>query len=136
MQRPELFAVAVPRVPVLDLIGACREPYGRQAIEEEMANIEDPKAVRRLASFSPYQLARDGVRYPAIFIEAGATDRRCPPWHARKFAARLQKASDGKNPVLVHVWENAGHGWATDKNITIAQNTEWLAFVLRHLGCA
>ena len=134
-QRPELWAVAVPRVPVLDLIGACREPYGRQAIQEEMANVEDPEEVRRLASFSPYQLARDGVRYPAIFIEAGATDPRCPPWHARKFAARLQNASDGHNPVLVHVWENAGHGWVTDRNVVIAQNTEWLAFTLRHLGC-
>jgi prolyl oligopeptidase len=134
-QRPELWAVAVPRVPVLDLIGACREPYGKQAIQEEMANVEDPQEVRRLASFSPYQLARDGVRYPAIFIEAGATDPRCPPWHARKFAARLQKANGGNNPAFVHVWENAGHGWATDKNVMIAQNTEWLVFALRHLGC-
>jgi prolyl oligopeptidase len=133
-QRPDLWAVAVARVPVLDLIGACREPYGRQAIAEEMANVEDPQEVNRLATFSPYQLVRDGVSYPALFIDAGDTDPRCPPWHARKFAARMQAATSGSAPILLHVWENVGHGWATDKSIAVTEHTEWLAFALRHLG--
>jgi prolyl oligopeptidase len=133
-QRPDLWAVVVPRVPISDLIGACRETYGRMAVTMEYANIEKPDEVRRLAAFSPYHLVRDGVRYPAIFIDAGATDPRCPPWHARKFAARLQRATSGCAPILLHVWDNVGHGWATDKNIEVNEHTEWLAFTLRHLG--
>jgi prolyl oligopeptidase len=75
------------------------------------------------------------VRYPAVFVDAGDTDPRCPPWHARKFVARLQQATGGGDrPVLLHVWENAGHGWATARGIAVTQNAEWLAFVLRHLG--
>jgi len=135
-QRPDLWAVVVPRVPVLDLVGACREAYGRQAITEEMADVNDPAQVRRLVSFSPYHCVKDNVRYPAVFLEAGATDPRCPPWHARKFAARLQRATAGDAPILLHVWENAGHGWATDPKITLAQNTEWLSFVWGRLGIA
>jgi prolyl oligopeptidase len=126
--------VVVPRVPVLDLVGACREAYGRQAIEEEMADVDDPAEVRRLASFSPYHCVEDGIRYPAVFLEAGATDPRCPSWHARKFAARLQRATAGVAPILLRVWENAGHGWATDPDITLAQNTEWLSFTCSQLG--
>jgi prolyl oligopeptidase len=133
-QRPELWAAVVPRVPVLDLIAACRNPYGRMATMMERANVEEPDEVRRLASFSPYHLVRKGVRYPAVFLDAGDTDPRCPPWHARKFAARMQAASAGVAPILIHIWENVGHGWATDRNIAVLEHAEWLAFVLRELG--
>lgn len=133
-QRPDLWKVVVPRVPLTDLIGACREPYGRMAVTMEYANIEDPDEVRRLATFSPYQLVREGISYPAIFIDAGNTDPRCPPWHARKFAARLQATTLGTAaPVLLHVWPNAGHGRATDQVIEVDEYSEWLAFTLRHL---
>lgn len=133
-QRPALWSVVVPRVPLLDLIGACRDPYGRMAVMEEIANVDDPQEVQRLATISPYHLVADGVRYPAVFIEAGDTDPRCPAWHARKFTARLQAATAGSAPIVLHVWENVGHGGATDKGIAMAAHTEWLAFTLRHLG--
>lgn len=134
-QRPELWKAVIPRVPMLDLIGACREGYGRLAISMEYADVDDPTEVRRLASFSPYHLLREGVQYPGIFIDAGDTDPRCPCWHARKFIARLQSVSrPGGNPALVHIWENVGHGWATDKNVALIEHTEWLAFAMKLLG--
>lgn len=133
-RRPELWKAVVPRVPLLDLIGGCRDPYDLWAIRIEYADIEEPEEARRLATFSPYHLVRDGVSYPAVFIDAGATDPRCPPWHARKFAARLQSAQAGEAPILLHVWKNVGHGWATEKSIALDQNTEWLAFVMKTLG--
>ena len=132
-ERPDLWKAVVPRVPLLDLIGACRDPYGRWAIVIELADVEDPEEIRRLAGFSPYHLVQDGLSYPAVFLDAGDTDPRCPPWHARKFAARLQAAQAGDGPVLLHVWGNVGHGWATEKTIALDQNTEWLAFVLKTL---
>jgi prolyl oligopeptidase len=77
---------------------------------------------------------RDGVSYPAVFLDAGDTDPRCPPWHARKLAARLQAATLSNAPILLHIWENVGHGWATDKDVAVTEHAEWLAFTLRHLG--
>lgn len=134
-QRPDLWKVVVPRVPMFDMIGACRDhSYGRLAVESELADVDDVSEVRRLATISPYQLIREGVKYPAVFIDVGDTDSRCAAWHGRKFAARLQKAAGGGAPVLLHVWENAGHGLATDGSITVTEHTEWLAFVMRHLG--
>ncbi|WP_158895740.1 prolyl oligopeptidase family serine peptidase [Amycolatopsis anabasis] len=133
-QRPELFRVVAPRVPIFDLIGACRDGYGRFVVNTEFARIDDPDEVRRLAGFSPYHLVRDGVGYPAVFVEAGDTDPRCPPWHARKFAARLQAATTGGSPVFVRIWRDSGHGWATDKEVLLTQETEWLAFVAKTLG--
>ncbi len=133
-QRPELWKAVVPRVPILDLIGACRESYGRMIVKMEFADITRPEEVRRLASFSPYHLVRDDATYPSVFIDAGDTDPRCPPWHARKFAARLQARSNPDSPVLLHVWENVGHGWATDPEVAVREHTEWLAFVMRSLA--
>lgn len=132
-QRPDLWRVVVPRVPLLDLLGACREPYGRYAVGLEFADLEDPEDVRRMLTFSPYHLVEER-EYPAVYLDAGATDPRCSPWHARKFGARLQAAQRGDAPIVVRIWENVGHGWATDKKTALEQNTAWLAFVMARLG--
>jgi prolyl oligopeptidase len=132
-QRPDLWRAAVPRVPLLDVLGACREPYGRAAIAEEFGDPEDPADVENLASFSPYQLIKDGVAYPAVWLDVGDTDPRCPAWHGRKFAARLQEANSGERPVLLRVWENVGHGWATAKDVEVRQWSSLLAFLFDQL---
>jgi prolyl oligopeptidase len=135
-QRPDLWAAVIPRIPLLDLIGACREGYGQWVVQLEFGDPHDPQDVRRIATYSPYQLVVDGARYPAVFVDAGDSDPRCPPWHARKFAARLQAATRGDNPVLLRVWPDVGHGWATDREITVDQETAWLAFTMKVLGLA
>ncbi|MFC9251925.1 prolyl oligopeptidase family serine peptidase [Amycolatopsis thailandensis] len=132
--RPDLWAVSVPRVPFLDVLGATRDGYGSYVVGLELGDVGDPDDVRRLASISPYHLVEDGVEYPAVYLDAGDTDPRCPPWHARKFAARMQAATAGANPVLVKIWRNVGHGWATDKEVAIEEHTSWLAFVMKILG--
>ena len=133
-QRPALWAVVVPQVPRLDLIGSLRDPYGRQSILHDYGDPDDPVDIQRLASFSPYQNIVDGTVYPAVLVTAGEQDPRCHAWHARKFAARLQQANGGDKPILCHIWENAGHGAATPAAIKIQQATEWLAFVMQQLG--
>jgi prolyl oligopeptidase len=138
--RPDLWRAAVPRVPILDLVGACRDPYGRAAVAEELADPDDPADVAGLAAISPYHLVRDGTAYPAVYLDVGDTDARCPAWHGRKFAARLQEASAGRTgragdrPIFLRVWENAGHGWATPKDVEVSEHTAWLAFVIDQLG--
>jgi len=134
VQRPDLWCAVVPRVPLMDLIGACRDPYGRNAVSIDFGNPDDADEVRRLAGFSPYQMIEDGKAYPAVYIDAGDTDPRCPPWHARKFAARLQAAQAEDAPILVRIWSNVGHGWATAKDVEIEEHTEWLAFVMQQVG--
>lgn len=133
-QRPDLWKVAVPRFPLLDLVGALRDSYTRFAIAIEFADVSDADEIRRLVSFSPYELIEQNKQYPSIYIDAGAADLRCPPWHARKFGARLQAVSSSSSPVLIRIWSQVGHGWATARNIEIEQTLEWLAFVMSELG--
>jgi prolyl oligopeptidase len=134
-QRPELWRAVVPQVPVTDLIGVLRDRYGCYAVSQEYADPHDQTEAKRLSGFSPYHMIRHGTRYPPVLIEAGATDPRCPPWHARKMAARLQQAENPANsPTLVRIRENVGHGIAERKCVQVDSATEWLAFVMQELG--
>ena len=133
-ERPDLWAAVLPRVPFLDLLGSLRTAYGYAACAVEFGDPEDPDEIRRMAQFSPYNRVEPGRDYPAVFIDAGDTDPRCPPFHARKFAARLQAANPEGQPVLVHIWENVGHGWATDEAVALEEHTEGLGFVMQHIG--
>jgi prolyl oligopeptidase len=133
-QRPDLWRVLVARVPVTDLIGILRDPYGRFVLGGEYGDPNDADEIRRIAGFSPYHLVKGGIEYPAMFIEAGAMDPRCPPWHARKLAARLQAANHSAFPILLRIHDNAGHGLATPKAIQLSGYTQWLAFLMQELG--
>lgn len=136
-QRPELWAVAVPRVAFVDILGACaRDPYGRNIVRTEFASdLDDPDEVRRLASFAPCALVREGVRYPAVFLDAGDVDPRCPPWHARKLAAHLQAVAGPEDPpIVLRVWEDVGHAMNNGRETDVRQNSAWLGFVMERLG--
>ena len=135
IQRPELWNAVVPQVPLLDLVGALHHSYNRYCVEIELADPDDSSEVTDMLAYSPYHLIQNNTHYPAIFLDAGATDPRCPPWHARKFAARLQAIRNKSDaPVLLRVWENSGHGQATGRESLISQYAHWLAFVMRQLG--
>ncbi|GII88877.1 hypothetical protein Ssi03_68670 [Sphaerisporangium siamense] len=132
-RRPELWRAAVCTAPKLDLMRVARDPVGAAATLPEYGNPGDPADAAVLISYSPYHNVRPGTAYPAVLLEAGANDPRCPAWHARKFAARLQAATTSGHPVLLRVWPGAGHG-ATAWTAVVAQQTDWLAFVMRELG--
>lgn len=131
--RPDLWRAVLPRAPLLDLIGGTRDPYLEFVLRKAWGDPDEPADVRRFLRLSPYELIRDG-EFPAVYVQAGANDPRCRPWQARKFAARLQAAQQGDAPILVRVFEDAGHGAATGHDVAVEQDTEWLAFLVRSFG--
>lgn len=131
--RPDLWRAVLPRAPLLDLVAGMRDPYLDFVIRKAWGDPDDPVDVRRMIGRSPYELVRPGA-FPAVYVQAGATDPRCRPWHARKFVARLQAAQEGDAPILLHVFEDAGHGAATSPEVVVAQDVEWLGFLVQQLG--
>ncbi|GAB3857886.1 hypothetical protein GCM10028801_17000 [Nocardioides maradonensis] len=131
--RPDLWRAVLPRAPLLDLVAGMRDPYLEFVIRKAWGDPDDPEDVRRMIGRSPYELVRP-QRFPAVYVQAGANDPRCRPWHARKLVARLQAAQQGDAPILVHVFEDAGHGAATDHEVVLAQDVEWLGFLVQQLG--
>ncbi|WP_245764794.1 prolyl oligopeptidase family serine peptidase [Nonomuraea jiangxiensis] len=132
-QRPELWRAVVCQAPKLDLMRVARDPLGTAATLPEYGDPNDPADAPVLMAYSPYHHVRPGTAFPAILLEAGENDPRCPAWHSRKFAARVQAATTAEHPVLLRVWSGAGHG-GTSWSTVVRQQTDWLAFVMRELG--
>ncbi|WP_341939973.1 prolyl oligopeptidase family serine peptidase [Microbacterium sp. LWH10-1.2] len=130
---PQLWRAVLPRSPLLDLIGGIRIPYLEFVIRKAWGDPDDPVDVERMRRSSPYERVVE-AEYPLVYVQAGATDPRCPPAQARKFVARMQAAQRGDAPVLLHVFENAGHGAGTSPEVLRAQDAEWLACLMGALG--
>lgn len=132
VQRPDLFRASVPQVPISDLLARVRDPV-TMVSTLDYGDPNDPAMAKVLYAWSPYQNVQDGVAYPAVLLDSGANDPRCPPWHSRKLAARMQQASTGDLPILLRVRADAGHG-AVGNDARERQSAEVLAFFAEQLG--
>jgi len=132
-QRPDLFKVCLPKVGVLDMLRyhkftigwAWASDYGRSDDNEEM--------FRYLMTYSPLHAATK-QEYPATMVITGDHDDRVVPAHSFKFGATLQANQMGKQPVLIRIDVNAGHGAGKPVAKQIAEYTDQWAFVFKHLG--
>jgi len=116
-QRPDLFAVALPAVGVMDML-RYHKFSGGSAWATEYGSSEDPKAFAYLSKYSPLHNLKAGVCYPATLVTTADHDDRVVPSHSFKFAAALQQAQGCAKPVLIRVETQASHGYRpTDKRI-------------------
>jgi prolyl oligopeptidase len=132
-QRPDLFRAVVCGVPLLDMLRYDRFRIARLWIPEYGAP-DDAKAFQWLHAYSPYHHVKDGVAYPAVLLHTAESDTRVDPMHARKMAARLQAATDGKHPILLRVESKAGHGAGKPLGKTIDQLTDEWSFLYSELA--
>ncbi|NNM96940.1 MAG: S9 family peptidase [Candidatus Dormibacteraeota bacterium] len=132
-QHPELFGAAVPEVGVLDMLRFHKFTIG-WAWTSDFGDPQDPIQYRWLRSYSPLHNVRFGVSYPATMVMTGDHDDRVMPGHSFKFAATLQAAQAGAEPILIRVETSAGHGMGKPTAKLIAERTDFLAFLERALG--
>ena len=133
LQRPELFGAAVPAVGVLDMLRYHKFTIG-WAWVTEFGSADDPTQFEHLFAYSPLHNLKPGTRYPATLIVTGERDDRVVPAHSFKFAAALQAAHRGENPVLIRIETRAGHGAGKPTGKLIAESADVLAFLTRELG--
>jgi len=133
VQRPDLYGAAVPQVPILDLLRFRNDPVTYAIGLADYGNPNLPEHARYLHECSPYHGVVPGKNYPAVLLDAGEHDRACPPWHARKMAARLQAATGGAGPVLLRVRVGTGHN-AMSASAASERIREELVFMGWQLG--
>jgi len=78
---------------------------------------------------------RDGSEYPATLITTADHDDRVVPAHSFKFAAALQHAQAGNNPILIRIDTKSGHG-ASSTTKSIEQAADIDSFIFRNLEVA
>ncbi len=130
-QRPDLFAVAIPQVGVLDMLRYHRFTIG-WGWAVEYGSADDPGQFEYLYKYSPLHNVRKGACYPATLITTAEHDDRVVPAHSFKFAAALQWAQGCGRPVLIRVESEAGHGAGKPTSKRIAEQADVYGFIFRN----
>ncbi|MGB0641666.1 MAG: prolyl oligopeptidase family serine peptidase, partial [Myxococcota bacterium] len=134
LQRPELFGAAIPAVGVLDMLRYHKFTIGWAWADDYGTSEDSPEMFNYLKNYSPVHNLKSGTQYPSTMIVTADHDDRVVPAHSFKFAAALQKAHEGPNPVLIRIETRAGHGGGTPVNKRIEQYADEYAFLVRSLG--
>lgn len=132
-QRPDLAKVALPAVGVLDMLRYHKFTAGAGWAADYGTADDSPEMFEYLKKYSPYHALKNGTAYPATMVTTADHDDRVVPAHSFKFAARLQEAHAGSNPVMIRVETNAGHGSVSTKQ-QIELAADMYAFTWKNMG--
>ncbi|MGK7947120.1 MAG: prolyl oligopeptidase family serine peptidase, partial [Microcystaceae cyanobacterium] len=131
-QQPDLFAAALPAVGVMDMLRFHQFTIG-WAWCPEYGNPENETDFNTLYAYSPLHNLTKNTAYPATLITTADHDDRVVPAHSFKFAATLQLAHSGEQPVLIRIETKAGHGAGKPTAKIIEEATDKWAFLTKIL---
>jgi prolyl oligopeptidase len=132
-QRPELFAVAIPQVGVLDMLRYHKFTIGWAWATDYGTSEDDSEMFNYLLGYSPLHNIKSGVDYPATLVFTADHDDRVVPAHSFKFIATLQEKNTGPNPVLIRIESKAGHGAGTPISKVIEEVADRWSFMFYNM---
>ena len=132
-QRPDLAAVALASVGVLDMLRFHLFTIGAAWISD-FGSPDDPDMFETLLAYSPLHNVHDGTAYPATLVLTGDHDDRVVPAHSFKFTAAMQRAQAGEAPVLARIETSTGHSLGKPLSVIAAETADLLAFAAEHTG--
>ncbi|WP_024465355.1 prolyl oligopeptidase family serine peptidase [Treponema pedis] len=133
-QRPDLFAVAIPQVGVLDMLRYQHFTIGWAWVDEYGSSEDSKEMFEYLYAYSPLHNIKPEIKYPSILITTGDHDDRVVPAHSFKYAQALHDTYKGKNPVLIRITEKAGHGAGKPTAKIIEETADIFSFVFYQTG--
>lgn len=133
-QRPDLAKVAIPQVGVMDMLRFHKFTIGWNWIAD-YGSADNAEEFKVLRAYSPLHNIKTGVNYPATLITTADHDDRVVPAHSFKYAAELQEkaAASSKNPLLIRVDVNSGHGASNTKK-NIEMTSDIYSFIFWNMG--
>jgi prolyl oligopeptidase len=131
-QRPELFAAAIPMVGVMDMLRFHKFTIGRYWTVD-YGSSDDAAQFEYLLGYSPLHNISENLNYPAVLVTTGDHDDRVVPAHSFKYAATLQEKYRGKNPVMIRINTDAGHGAGKPTDKVIAEYSDVWSFILHNM---
>ncbi|MEN3326700.1 MAG: prolyl oligopeptidase [Acidobacteriota bacterium] len=132
-QRPELFRAVVEQAGVMDMLRFQKFTIGWNWIADYGSSEANEGEFKALYAYSPIHNVKPGAKYPATLITTADHDDRVVPAHNYKYAAALQAAQGGDNPILIRIDTNSAHG-ASSTTKSIEQTRDIYAFLFENLG--
>ncbi len=131
-QRPELFRAVVEQAGVMDMLRFQKFTIGWNWVADYGSSEANKAEFEALYAYSPLHNIKSGVRYPSTLITTADHDDRVVPAHNYKYAAALQAAQAGPNPILIRIDTNSAHG-ASSTTKAIEQTRDIYAFLFENL---
>ena len=131
-QRPELYRAVVQQAGVMDMLRFHKFTIGWNWVAD-YGSSDNAAEFKALYAYSPVHNVKPGTSYPAILITTADHDDRVVPAHSFKYAAALQAAQAGPNPILIRIDTKSGHG-ASSTTKAIEQAADIYSFLMWNLG--
>lgn len=132
-QRPDLCAVALPAVGVLDMLRYHQFTAGAGWIVDYGCADSSQAMFEYLKGYSPVHNVKEGTRYPATLVKTADHDDRVVPAHSFKFIAELQSKHAGETPVMIRIDTKAGHGAGKSTDQIISEWADTYAFTYQNM---
>jgi prolyl oligopeptidase len=131
-QRPELYKAVIQQAGVMDMLRFHKFTIGSNWVAD-YGSSDNAAEFKALYAYSPIHNIKAGTKYPATLITTADHDDRVVPGHSFKYAAALQSAQAGDNPILIRIDTKSGHG-ASSTTKSIEQTTDIYSFLMLNLG--
>jgi len=102
---------------------------------DEWGNPADKQYYDYLLSYSPYDNVRPQA-CPAMLVTTGLWDSQVQYYEPAKWVAKLRALKTDKNPLLLHVDMEAGHGGKSGRFQRYRETAMEFAFLLSQAGVA
>ncbi|GEN69876.1 prolyl oligopeptidase family serine peptidase [Chryseobacterium rhizosphaerae] len=132
-ERPELFKVAIIESGVLNTTRFDNNGIQKTSMKE-YGNPNDPMEFKGLLEMDSYLHIKKGEKYPSTLIYTGINDPKISPWQSTKFVAKLQADNSSKNPILLNIDYEGGHGGDIPVTQRYSNLSNIFAFAFWQLG--
>lgn len=133
-QRPDLFAVSLPAVGVMDMLRYHLFTIGRYWATDYGTSADNEEMFKYLYAYSPIHNIKPDAEYPAVLVTTGDHDDRVVPAHSFKYIATLQNTYKGNRPVLIRIETQAGHGAGKPTMKSIEEAADMYAFTFYNMN--
>ena len=133
---PRDYRGIVAQVPFVDVLTTMLDEGIPLTTNEydEWGNPADRKCYDYILSYSPYDNAR-AQDYPAMLVTTGLWDSQVQYYEPAKWVAKLRAIKTDRNPLLLHVDMEAGHGGKAGRYQRYRETAMIFAFLLDLFGC-
>ncbi len=133
--RPDLCSGALMDVPFVDVLNTMSDATLPLTTGEyiEWGNPNKKDEYEYIKSYSPYDNLA-AKNYPSILLTTSLNDSQVPYWEPAKYAARLRAIKTDKNPLLLKINLDAGHGGASGRYDALKETAFEDSFGLAVLG--
>ena len=131
VMRPDLFWIAIPGVPFVDVLNTMSDSKIPLTTEEwtQWGNPNEEESYNYIKKYCPYSNVKTNS-YPNMYCTAGLHDPRVPYWEIMKLIAKIREYKTDNNVQVIRIETQQGHFGGSSRYKSMEELSEKYAFIL------